>query len=365
MFLELNEETWEFAISRDLRVGPPNTGKSQSLLTNERPTIVISYPGEKGITTFPKNEPDFKVFFWKEDDMTKNKPSTIIKEVESLTLDILAGKKGPFHSFCGDGLHKLYSHFWLREFNFLMQTKSELLGKVKRDGTITTEEDFRLQAYGNENYGASRSFMDYITMVYQSSAKHVTFTCWEGVEMDAPELRSKSPTHIFPDFPGKLAKRIMGEFAIVLYASLTNPDPQGKQRAFWQLRPGGKVWGAGIKMPSSVRDNIPASIEQDWAELWLYLTGQKKLVRKGGSLPSTSQTGRASTLSNTVGVLPPKTTVGPTSINVVKVAQKLEEIRPNPAQGKPATFQNPIAGSSTLPPADPKERSEKLLGGPK
>ena len=44
MFLELNEETWDFAISRDLRVGGPNTGKSQSLLTNERPTIVISYP---------------------------------------------------------------------------------------------------------------------------------------------------------------------------------------------------------------------------------------------------------------------------------------------------------------------------------
>ena len=44
MFQKLNEETWDFAISRDLRVGPPNSGKSQSLLTNERPTIVISYP---------------------------------------------------------------------------------------------------------------------------------------------------------------------------------------------------------------------------------------------------------------------------------------------------------------------------------
>ena len=75
----------------------------------------------------------------------------------------------------------------------------------------------------------------------------------------------------------------MGEFAIVLYASLTNPDPLGKQKAFWQLRPGGKVWGAGIKMPMAVRDNIPASIEQDWAELWLYLTGQKKLAKKGAT----------------------------------------------------------------------------------
>ncbi|KKL49699.1 hypothetical protein LCGC14_2312940, partial [marine sediment metagenome] len=88
-------------------------------------------------------------------------------------------------------------------------------------------------------------------------------------------------THILPDFPGKLAKRMMGEFAIVLYATLTNPDPMGKQKALWQLRPGGKVWGAGIKMPAAVRDNIPASIEQDWAELWLYLTGQKKLAKKG------------------------------------------------------------------------------------
>ena len=49
---------------------------------------------------------------------------------------------------------------------------------------------------------------------------------------------------------------------------------------FWQLRPGGKVWGAGIKMPANIRDNIPASIEQDWGELWKYLTGEKKLAKK-------------------------------------------------------------------------------------
>ena len=280
MVVELNDETWDFAISRDLRVGGPNTGKSQSLLTNERPCIVISYPGEKGITTFPKNEPGFKVLFWKEDDVTKNKPGTIIKEVENLTLDIIAGKHGPVKSFCGDGLHKLYSHYWLREFNFIMASKAENLGKIKKDGTTITEDDFRLSAYGNENYGASKAFMSYVTMVYESTLPHVTFTCWEAAEMDNPELKSKSPTHILPDFPGKLAKRMMGEFAIVLYSTLTTPDPQGKQKAWWQLRPGGKVWGAGIKMPANVRDNIPANIEQDWGDLYKYLTGEKKVIRK-------------------------------------------------------------------------------------
>jgi len=287
MFIELDQNTWDFVISRDLRVGPPNSGKTQSFLTNERPCYIVSFPGEKGVTTLPVNEPGIKTYVWKEDDITKGKPGAIIKEVTDLTTELITGKRapiGPMKSFCGDGLHKLYSNFWLREFNHLIATKGELIGKPKRDGTVVTEEDFKLQAYGNENYGASRDFMKYVTYVYESNVPHVTFTCWEGMELDTPELKSKSDSHILPDFPGKLAKRIMGEFAIVLYASLQVTTPVPNQPPVvvskWQLKPGGKVWGAGIKIPPEIAKNIPKEITQDWGELKKYLTGEKKLVFK-------------------------------------------------------------------------------------
>lgn len=280
-FIELDHKTWDFVISRDLRMGGPNTGKSQSLLTNERPCYVIVYPGEKGISTFPIDEEGFKVYFWKEDDITKNKPGAIIKEVQDLTLDLLSGKKapyGPMKSFCGDGLHKFYSNFWVQAYRRLLQTNADKIGLPKKDGGVTDEE-LKTRAYGTENYGARQAFMEYVSMVYESSVPHVTFTCWEGAEPDEPGER-RGPTHIFPDFPGKLAKAIVGEFALVLYSTLTKPDPQGRVKAKWQLRPGGKVWGAGVKVPETIRNNIPADIEQDWGELKKYLTGEKKLEKK-------------------------------------------------------------------------------------
>lgn len=269
MFKQLTKETWNFAISRDLRVGPPNTGKSHSVLTNERPVHVIVYPGEKGVTTYPSDREWLKVWHWEEDDITRNKPGAIITEVETLTTEIIAGKHGPVGSFTGDGLHKLYSHFWLREYNRLLVSQASLL-----DAGKVTEDDLKLRAYGNENYGASKEFMAYVTKVYHSSLPHVTFLCWEGAELDVPELKSKSSSHIFPDFPGKLAKRIMGEFAVVLYAIATQPDPLGNIKFKWQIKPGGKVWGAGVKVPADIAKNIPREMAQDWAILKPVLLGE-------------------------------------------------------------------------------------------
>ena len=155
MFVKLDRSSWEFVISRDLRVGPPNSGKTVSLLTNERPLYIISYPGEKGSSSIPvfgKDAEGVQAYIWKEDDVTKNKPGAIIKAVETLTWDIMTGKEapiGPVKSFAGDGLHKLYSNYWLQEFNHLMANNSERIGRPKKEGG-TTEEDLMLRAYGNE-----------------------------------------------------------------------------------------------------------------------------------------------------------------------------------------------------------------------
>ena len=272
-FVELDHKTWDFVISRDLRMGGPNTGKSQSLLTNERPCYVIVYPGEKGISTFPIDEEGFKVYFWKEDEITKNKPGAIIKEVQDLTLELLSGNRapyGPMKSFCGDGLHKFYSSFWLRDFRRLVQINADALQLPRGTKGSITEEELKIRAYGNENYGARQAFMEYVTMVYESSVPHVTFTCWEGAEPDEPGVRS-STTHIFPDFPGKLAKAIVGEFALVLYSTLSKPDPLGRVKAKWQLKPGGKVWGAGVKAELKIAERLPREVPQDWSRLSVLL----------------------------------------------------------------------------------------------
>jgi len=73
-----------------------------------------------------------------------------------------------------------------------------------------------------------------------------------------------------------MAKRIMGEFSVVLYSEVSLPDPKGARRGTWQLRPGGKVWGAGIKVPPDIAKRLPEKAEQDWQKLRPVLLGEVK-----------------------------------------------------------------------------------------
>lgn len=252
MFRKLDDTLPNYG-RRVLISGPPNTLKTTATFTWPAHRQHVSYPGEKGFETIPRNDPSVTPWIWETEDASKTlTPHTVVQAIETLTVEILAGKHGECTTFVGDGLHKLYTWYFERAWLDLGQTE-ENVGR----------------AYG----AAHRAFSAYLNRVLQSRVPYVVMTVWEGRTKDDPESRDKrAPTHIFPDLPGEMAKRIVGEFSVVLYSEADPPDPKGQVRARWQVRPAGKVWGVGAKLPPELALKLPNKIEPpDFRKLEPYL----------------------------------------------------------------------------------------------
>jgi hypothetical protein len=241
-FAERDDSSWERDVKRTLLVGDPNSGKSFSLRTWPGPQEVLAYPGEKGSSSIASVSDDGKpvrvVRYAADGDIADW--AAVVKEMKEATRSALEAKP---RTFAGDGLHKLYQCF-LHEATF---------------GASSRGNDFDPKLYGV----ATTRFGQYLDLVMRSPVEHIVFTVWGALEKDDPDERGATPSrHIFPDLPGQAAKRVMGEFSLVLYA---NKDASGKY--IWQTKPMGKVWGAGSKLPPSISARIPLTVEQDWGKL--------------------------------------------------------------------------------------------------
>lgn len=280
MFEEVTEDNWKRLVSRVLIVGGPNTFKTTSIVeTFPQPTHIMSYPGEKGAGVIPFNNPNIHGYVWCEEDPTKDTVEHRVREIEKTTVEILSGKRGPVQTFAGDGLHKMASLYWNREYKRLLIANEKNLAEGK-----TTEDRIKLSAYGNENYGSTRDILHYISLVCHSSVPTVVFTAWEGPEPDEKDgTGGTGKTHIFADLPGRLARHSPGEFGAVLYAEVSLPDPKGKQTGTWQLKKAGKVWGVGVKVPKHIALLLPEKVPQDWSRLFPVLVGKEpveSIIRK-------------------------------------------------------------------------------------
>ena len=238
-----------------LLTGQPNSGKTQSLVTflATYPTKLaayVCYPDEQGSSTFPSNHPNVAVrIAWDDVDPSKKiSYSALWSEVLTVTTDILIGKHGKVELFFGDGLHKLYRI---------------ALGKAT-GGISSTTLDFDAKLY----YDAKELFLNYIHTIQRAASIYLpVFTVWEGREKDNPDSLDKHPTrHIFPDFPGQLAKQSVGEFGVVLYALRKGTGIEGA-KYLWQTRPLDLVGGCGIKKPIEVSSKIEDFVPQDWSLL--------------------------------------------------------------------------------------------------
>lgn len=271
--VSLDRDEWKKQLGRVLIVGGPNTFKTTSIIeTFERPLHIVSFPGEQGSSVIPSDQADVHGYVWQEEDPSKVSLSKQIADLEKATFEILIGNHGPIATFAGDGLHKLASMYWNREFQRLLAVNERQLDEGK-----ITENDLQIRAYGNENFGATREILHYLTRIRYSNVKTVVFTCWEGPEPDANSTDRKS-THIFADLPGKLARRTVGEFGVVLYAEASMPDPQGKQTGTWQIRKAGRVWGVGAKIPKHIALKLPEKVPQDWSKLYPFLIGEVERI---------------------------------------------------------------------------------------
>lgn len=241
---------------RVLVFGPPNSFKTTSLLTWPRPLHVVNSPGEKGFDTLANPPDDVHPYRWISE---KNEDALAqFQAVEKLVFEVLSGAHGPVATFGFEGLHKLYA----------------VILDVVTGGAFGAGEEFDAKLYAR----AHELFSHFITRAQAAPTPFQVYTAWDGREADSPELaktmRSAAPAHTYPELPGKMAKRIMGEFSYVLYAEsnfekMTETGVQAK--GTWQLLPHGKVWGAAIKAPVSVVQRLPLTIPQSFPLLKLVL----------------------------------------------------------------------------------------------
>jgi hypothetical protein len=287
----LTKELGEKMIRRVLIIGGPNTCKTTAIVrTADKPLHILSFPGEKGTGAIPTTDPSIKGYIWEEEDAAQFSISKQIEDIERTTWDILSGKHGEVKTFAGDGLHKLASLYWNREYQKLLDNYATQIaqGKTDRNG-LPLEEGLKLAAYGNVNYGSCKAILQYITRVNQSNVHTVMFTCWEGVETEDKEMTGSNARHVFAELPGKLARLIVGEFGVVLYATVDLPIPDPKnpgqvvQKGAWQIRKAGRVWGVGAKVPYELALKLPEKIPQDWQKLYPLLAGVVQQTKAASS----------------------------------------------------------------------------------
>ena len=264
---------WERTMSRVLLSGGPNTGKTRSSITCKRPVHLISLPGEGGTNSIPREDGIFP-YVWVEDANSRASSKAVLDEIRQLTVEILSGKRGECATIFVDGIHKAYEYFL---------------------DTVTGGDYFKGNEFEALLYQRSHTkFMEYIKLVRESSAPYVFFTAWDAKDPDKPELKSKSPMHVYPDLPGKLSRRILGEFSIVIASHATpSPIPGKPPRFFWQLKPSSEVHGASIKIDPAIAMYLPAEVEQDWQGLERLLmeagAKAKRGARSADKLTTTKQ----------------------------------------------------------------------------
>lgn len=252
----MDPETWKKKRSRVLLAGEPGARKTTSLLTWPRPLHVLIMPGEKGgASIIPDPANGVYVYAFEEEHPDKKTPSAmVVMEVKKWTGEILAGKHGPVMSFAVDGLHKL----------------SDYMMDAATAGKFLNGEEFEPTLWGL----GRRDILNYVSLVQHSPVENIVFTCWAGPERDRPDKSCKT-SHIWPDLPGQLAKKALGEFTAVLYASI-RPHPKDPQQMIgvWQLQPDDIVWGCGVKCPVEVARTLPRYIPQDFSILMAALDGR-------------------------------------------------------------------------------------------
>lgn len=252
-FVEHTKKMTEDRRSRVLQCGPPNSRKTSNFLTWPKPILFINAPGEKGQDTIPTDDPEIKSFSW-ELDKANFSSSQAAGDLDKLITDILVGRYGSPQTVHFEGLHKV----------------SELFVDVASDGAFSAGDDFEPRLYGR----ARNMLLDLITRLSLSAVPHVGFSVWDDYEKDRQKKSTEDASnyaktvgeHVYPALFGKMAKRIMGEFSVVCY-NTQRRNAKGEVEWVWRIRPGGEVWGAGIKLPPAVAAKLPEFIPMGFDSL--------------------------------------------------------------------------------------------------
>ena len=229
---------WRTTFSKVLLNGPPLSFKTTSLATFPRPLHAIIVPGEQGGSTL-RHDPAAGVFVygWEEEvlpdgTLKVTAPATVWAELQTLTREILTGKRGPVATIAVDGLHKLYDLF---------------------KGAFAWTPD--LEDRGKTSGKMHDTFKNYLSLVLGSGVPQKVCTCFDGVEQE----EGKGPKYLFPGLYGYMSKDVMGYFPVVIHTEREGVGPQTK--GIWRLQAVGNVQGAGMHVPPFLIKRFPATVD--------------------------------------------------------------------------------------------------------
>lgn len=259
---------------RILITGKPNTGKTDSLATfiygtrdyqddsgnltkeaieyaNDRKMVVLTAPGEKGVKSLPSG-PHITNYVYQTKEDGSDSSSVVIKEFEELTGHVIYQEKPDILAV--DGSTKLYD-YWLDALSG---------GEWFTRGIITTEtkRGDELDETGKYIGRCHTLFGSYLAKLFNCPVPIVVVTCWQELENRDENLTREQQIHAvkqqWPALPGKMAKKIAGEFDCVLSASVgvkcwpsmvgqCEEGRMNQEHYLWQFLPKGDVAGVGIK----------------------------------------------------------------------------------------------------------------------
>lgn len=225
-------DAWLKSLRRVWFHGDPFAGKTTGLMTMPPRRAIIACPGEFGHTSIQEDE---NTAIWTYEIAPNCPAKAIWDRLQYDVGEILKGQHGEFTMLALDGAHKIYDLI----FQVLNYPADESLWGEK--------------SYGKGQALARTMFIDLLTRVSLSPIKYVACTSYAEKEIIDASV-SLRDTAIWPDLPGKMAKRIMGLFPVVLYVKRTGT---AKEEFYWEIKASGSLRGVGIHVPMKFRKNLP------------------------------------------------------------------------------------------------------------
>jgi hypothetical protein len=250
-------DEWLRQFRRALLIGLPDTWKTSSLLTWERPIAIVNAPGELGSSTLKETN---DVHIWTYQKEGKETDYSLTRQLRKDVDEIIGS--GKYATLAVEGLRALYDAYFI---------------PYRDEETEAAEKGGRGADYRRCFWLAEQDLFQLIKDINNSGMKYVVMTVWSAPQADDPiqaEMAAKQrgvtvPQHWMPDIPGKnVPARLLGQFGMK-----ANCKP-GKQLApgkwtpgVWTTRNQGTQMGAGLKLPIEIAQRIPTEIEANWMKL--------------------------------------------------------------------------------------------------
>lgn len=260
---------------RVLITGETGAGKTHAFRTFPGPKFVMVFPGEKGADTLLKGDgspvdSDMVVRYWENAERAEIS-SAIIEQVRKETIAALRGDYGAITTFCGDGLHKLNGYVL-----DALSGGQFFAGREVKTASNQNPDVFDPRVFGQ----AERWLFDYLSLVNQArKLPYAVFTAWDAdkavrkASKDLGEKWQDMPTAKMPALFAGASRNVIGEFGVVLHASVGKVEGVEGNVHRWQTKADSKVIGCQVKAPSEVVSAIPKFVRADWRELAKYLEG--------------------------------------------------------------------------------------------